>query len=71
MSYSDNLPRKIKIKNRCLALQEDGHMCKKTAQYEIAIHNDKSLEINNSLKWARIFVCEEHIPAYEKSQINK
>lgn len=69
MSYSDNLPRKVKTEIRCHALYEDGRPCKKVAQYEITIHKDTSMEPECPLKWARIFVCNNHLPAYEKSQI--
>lgn len=69
MSYSDNLPRKIKTDSRCFALLEDGRLCGKFAKYEITLHKDTSMDINCPLKWARIFVCEKHLPDYEKSQI--
>lgn len=68
MNYSDNLPRKVKTKSRCLALYDDGRMCMKTAQYEITLHNSHAI-IDTPLRWARIFVCGEHIPCYEKSQV--
>lgn len=71
MNYSDNLPRKVKTEITCSALYEDGKICRKHSQYEITIHKDTSLEPNCPLKWARIFVCEEHLPSFEKSEINK
>lgn len=59
--YSDKLPRKVRGKHRCQALNMNGNRCHKLATTEEYYHGDNELydSFSDSTRWVAVKLCVE------------
>lgn len=58
--YADRLPRWIKTKEVCVALDDNGRRCDLTADVETYYHGSRELESGVIAGWVVVKMCETH-----------